>query len=316
MRVLILGAGGIGGYFGGRAAATGVDVSFLVRPTRAALLQRAGLRIRSPLGDLHLNPAILTSETLSAELNTPFDLVVLSCKAYDLGDAIATIAPAVSPGTAVLPLLNGLAHFPVLDQAFGAGRVLGGLAHISVVLAADGAIDHLSPAQVLRFGERDGTLSERCRRIDDLLRPAGLDLHLSTRIRQDLWDKFVFLTTLASMTCLMRGSVGEISRAEEGGELFTELLGECLAVARAAGHEPAPETQAMLGRVFADGDSALTASMLRDLESGGRIESRAITGDMLSRARAAGVPAPLLRAAYAHLQTYENRRAGRAVTAT
>ena len=146
MRVLILGAGGTGGYFGGRLFEAGCDVTFLVRPARAERLRTQGLVIKSPLGDARLAVPVIASDSLAAD----YDLVLLSCKAYDLADAVQTIAPAMQrPGVTLLPLLNGLAHFDVLDSAFGAQKVLGGLCHISATLNAAGEIEHLNPCSCL-----------------------------------------------------------------------------------------------------------------------------------------------------------------------
>ena len=153
MRILVLGAGGTGGYFGGRLAQAGVDVTFLVRPARAAQLDSEGLVIRSPLGDASFPVAHVTADALPAlAAEQPFDLVILSCKAYDLDSAIEAIAPAVSPRTTVLPILNGLRHYAALDARFGRDAVLGGLCFISATKAADGAVLHLAPAAKLTFG--------------------------------------------------------------------------------------------------------------------------------------------------------------------
>ncbi|RBD11056.1 oxidoreductase, partial [Xanthomonas oryzae pv. oryzae] len=144
MHILILGAGGTGGYFGGRLAQAGVDVTFLVREARAAQLQADGLRIRSPLGDAQLQVAHVTAQDLPALVaQRPFDLVILSCKAYDLDSAIDAIAQAVGEQTTVLPILNGLRHYAALDERFNAARVLGGLCFISATKGEHGEILHL-----------------------------------------------------------------------------------------------------------------------------------------------------------------------------
>jgi 2-dehydropantoate 2-reductase len=212
MRVLVLGAGGTGGYFGGRLAQSGADVTFLVRPARASQLAQGGLRIRSPLGDADLRVATVTADAVGElAARAPFDLALLSCKAYDLEDAIASVAPAVGPATCVLPILNGLRHYAALDARFGAGRVLGGLCFISVAKADDGGIAHLGKPASITFGERAGDAdSVRTAAFATLCADAGID-HLRTpRIEQALWTKFCFLAALAAGTCLMRASVGRI----------------------------------------------------------------------------------------------------------
>src|SRR3954468_6029865 len=166
MRILVVGAGAIGGYFGGRMLQHGADVTFLVRPKRAAELADAGLVIKSPLGDVTLkNPPTLQAGSLTEA----FDVVLLGCKAFDLEDAIKSLAPAVGPNTAIIPLLNGMRHLDTLDQQFGHERVLGGLCAIAVMLNEQREVIHLQPLQSLTFGERDGTMSGRVLAIAELM---------------------------------------------------------------------------------------------------------------------------------------------------
>ena len=312
MRILVLGAGGTGGYFGGRLAQAGVDVTFLVRPARAAQLDSEGLVIRSPLGDASFPVAHVTADALPAlAAEQPFDLVILSCKAYDLDSAIEAIAPAVSSRTTVLPILNGLRHYAALDARFGRDAVLGGLCFISATKAADGAVLHLAPAAKLTFGERDTPgNSARVLALAAACVQAGVDHVASDAIGQEQWVKYTFLTTLAAATCLMRADVGTIVATDDGAEIVRGLYAECLAVAEASG-EPIPEkAQAVALAATTQEGSALKASMLRDLEAGQQVEAEQIVGDMLVRARAAGQAAPLLAVAYAHLQAYQRQRAG------
>lgn len=311
MRILVLGAGGTGGYFGGRLAQAGVDVTFLVRPARAAQLAQGGLRIRSPLGDADLEVARATADGLPAlAAQAPFDLVLLSCKAYDLDSAMDAIAPAVGPGTAVLPILNGLRHFAALDARFGADRVVGGLCFISAAKGGDGEILHLGHPASITFGERAGDVdSARTRAFAALCAQAGIDHLCSPRIARELWSKYSFLAALAAGTCLVRASVGRIVAAEGGRELMDALHRECLAVATAEG-EPVPEAAVEKARAtLTQPGSPLQASMLRDLQAGHPIEGEHIVGDMLHRARAHGIDAPLLATAWVHLQAYEAGRA-------
>ena len=306
MRILVLGAGGTGGYFGGRLVEAGQDVTFLVRPARAARLAADGLAIRSPRGNAQLVVRSVTAEALTAA----YDLVVVSCKAYDLADAIATIAPAMGPQVSLLPLLNGLAHYDALDAAFGAERILGGLCHIAVTLDPAGAISHLNTTHSMTFGERAGGVSDRVNAIAAAVATANFEGRLSVNIMQDVWEKYAFLATLAGMTCLMRASVGVINRTDEGTAITLELLEECRSVAAAAGYAPRAKAWEDARRTVTDQAASLTASMLRDLEAGGRTEGDHILGDMLRRAKAAGLHTPVLRMAVAHLQAYEGRRLG------
>ena len=307
MRILILGAGGTGGYFGGRLVQSGADVTFLVRPARAADLARDGLRLRSPLGDADLPVATTTAADLPAlAASRPFDLVLLSCKAYDLDSSIAAIAPAVAAGADVLPILNGLLHYARLDERFGADRVIGGLCFISATKGPRGEILHLGKPASITFGERDGTAPRaRLHAFAEDCAKAGIEHLLSPDIAREQWIKYSFLTALAAGTCLMRAPIGRIV-AGEGGEAFmTALYAECTAVAAAAGQPIPPAAQDNALATLRQHGSDLKASMLRDLEAGQRVEGLQIVGDMQHRAQAAGVAAPLLATAWCHLQAYE-----------
>ncbi len=309
MRVLVLGAGGTGGYFGGRLAQGGADVTFLVRPARAALLRERGLRIRSPLGDADLQVATLTAgELADAAARQPFDLVLLSCKAYDLESALEPLVPAMEAGATLMPILNGLLHYNVLDARFGRERVLGGLCFISATLGGDGSIVHLGRPASITFGERDGGGSARVDGFAALCAQAGIDHRASTDIGQEQWIKFSFLAALAAGTCLMRASIGDIVAGEGGAAFMAALHEECLAVAAAEG-QPVPEKARTIARAsLVQEGSEVKASMLRDLEAGNRVEAAHIVGDMWHRARGHGQHAPLLHAAWLHLQAYQRPR--------
>jgi 2-dehydropantoate 2-reductase len=305
MRILVVGAGAIGGYFGGRMLQSGADVTFLVRPRRAAELADAGLVIKSPLGDITLkNPPTLQADRLKEK----FDLVLLSCKAFDLDDAMTSFAPAVGPDTAILPLLNGMRHLDLLDQRFGRERVLGGLCAIAVTLNERREVVHLQPMQSLTFGERDGAMSDRVRAIAKVMDKANFGAKTSDSITLEMWEKWVFLASLAAATCLMRASVGHILASPGGKDFILGMLDECSAVASAEGHAPrAPYLERIRGMLTAEG-SQMTASMFRDIKAGAPVEADHVIGDLIARADAAKVPAPKLRTAYTHLKAYEQQR--------
>lgn len=316
MRILVLGAGGTGGYFGGRLAQSGADVTFLVRPARAMQLEQHGLQIRSPLGDANIPVTHVVAEELKAlAIDKPFDLALLSCKAYDLDSSLDAIAPAVGPQTTVMPILNGLLHYAALDARFGRERVLGGLCFISAMKGFDGEVLHLGKPASITFGEREGDPdSARVRNFARLCEQAGLDHLASPDINQQLWIKYSFLTALAAGTCLMRASVGRIVAGEGGADFMRALYRECVNVAAAAG-EPIPEAaQTNSIGTLTQADSPVKASMLRDLEAGQQVEASHIVGDMLHRARSSGLDAPLLAAAWCHLQAYEAERMNAAVS--
>ena len=304
MRILVVGAGAIGGYFGGRLKAAGRDVTFLVRARRAAQLARTGLVIRSPAGEIELpSPPTIAAENLRA----PYDLILLSCKAYDLGSAIDSFAPAVGANTAILPLLNGMAHMDALSTRFGSQAVLGGQCLISTTLDAEGRILHLANPHYLSFGEQDGTKSPRAQAILAALSGAGFDTNLSTAIMQEMWEKWAFIATGAGITCLMRAAFGDIVTAGAV-DLTTQMYDECCAIAAANGHAP---SQAAIDRsltMFTAPGSTISASMLRDIERGAPIEADHVIGDLLRRGETAVGERAVLRIAYAHLKSYEARR--------
>jgi 2-dehydropantoate 2-reductase len=299
MRVLVLGAGGIGGFFGGRIAAAGVDVTFLVRPARAGQLARDGLIVISPLGDFQLPVKTVL------EVDRPFDLILLACKAFDLGSATASIAPAVGDSTIIVPLLNGLRHLSSLDGDFPSAHVLGGLCHIGVRLTPEGKIEHLNTLQHFSLGSRTPRQQPAAEAAHEVVARGGFSPVLSRSIMQDMWEKFVFLTAYAGITCLMRAPVGTIASSGFGTSIATELLEECVAVATAAGFAPRPHFVAESRNTLTDKQSKGTSSMLRDVLRGARTEHDHILGDMLTRASSLRVPTPVLRIADTALRTYE-----------
>jgi len=303
MRILVVGAGATGGYFGARLAEAGRDVTFLVRAGRADQLGRSGLEIKSPHGDLLLRPKLITA----AALDRPFDTVVLAVKAFALEEALADLAPAVGSETMIVPFLNGMRHMEALVDRFGERPVLGGVCVVATMLDPDGRIVQLGDMQELAYGERDGTMSERVRALDGQFQNAGFKAQASDSILLRMWEKWVLLATVGSVTCLMRGTVGEVEAAPGGTEFALALLAECIAVATAAGFTPRePFVKTAKGMITARG-SGFASSMFRDMGAGAPIEADQIVADLLSRARRHGVGTPLLAVANAHLAVYQNR---------
>jgi 2-dehydropantoate 2-reductase len=313
MRILVVGAGAIGGYFGARLAAAGRDVTFLVRPKRAEQLA-SGLFVRSPKGDVKIAaPKLVTEATLpplgipslTARSGEPFDLVLLSCKSYDLDSAMASFARAVAPATMVLPMLNGESHIDTLKKRFGAAAVLGGQCQISSTLDAQGHVIHLNEMQLLGFGELDGTRSARIEAVNENLSGAKFEAQLSTRILQDMWEKWMFIATLAGITCLMRAALGDIAAAG-GTDIALALFEECSAIAAKNGYAPHPVIGERVRKMLTAPGSTLTASMLRDVESHGKTEHEHVLGDLFARSQ--GTRAPVLEICLAHMRAYEARR--------
>ncbi|MGG5810746.1 2-dehydropantoate 2-reductase [Falsiroseomonas sp. CW058] len=303
MRMLVLGAGALGGYFGGRALERGMEVAFLVRPRRAAQLAADGLVVESPLGDIRRPVATL------AEAGPGFDVVLLSCKAYDLDGAIAAIRPAVEAGARVLPVLNGLAHMEALNAAFGPDRVWGGLAKCAATLTPAGVVRHLGDWRWLTFGEQDGRMDGRAAAFAAALGASpGLVAEAVPDIARRMWEKLVHLGTVAAGTVLLRASVGEIVRAGGQGFLLA-LLDRNAAIAAAHGHPMTDGFMAQYRALFSDASSTYTASMLRDLEGGGRTEADHILGWLADAARRAGVDPALHDLAHLHARAHDQRRA-------
>ena len=305
MRVLVVGAGAIGGYFGGRLLQAARDITFLVRPRRAAELASRGLVIKSPNGDVTLpNPPAVQADTLKEK----FDVVLLSCKAFDLDDAIKSFAPAVGSNTSIIPLLNGMLHLNALDEKFAYERVLGGLCAIAATLNEAREVVQLQPMQSLTFGERDGKMTDRIRAIAEVFAGGKFGSVASENILQEMWEKWVFLASLAASTSLMRSSVGNILAAPGGRDFLLGILDECSAIAKAGGYAPrAPFLERVTGMLTTEG-SQLTASMFRDIKAGAKVEADHVIGDLIVRGDAAKIPVPKLRTAYTHLKVYEKER--------
>jgi len=286
------------------------DVTFLLREKRAELVKRTGLVVNSPKGGFTVPVKVVTKGSEGG----PYDVVIVACKGYDLPSAMDAIAPAVGANTTIVPILNGHIHFATLDARFGKARVAGGLARISGMLGPNGEILH-SGASGVSFGEREG--GERDGKparaslvaLDAACKKSGIDGGLNTNINQDLWDKWVMLGSIASMCSAMRGTVGDMMEADDGAAIMSEILDECCKVAAAEGYPISDKVATGLRTGLTQKGGKNVASILGDIEKHGAVEGPQIVGDMLARARKHGIAAPNLRFAYAHLQTYEARRA-------
>jgi len=302
MRILIIGAGAVGGYYGARLAAAGRDVTFLVRESRAAQLRAVGLQVISPHGDLSLTPKLL----LAAAIKEPFDLIILSTKAYSLDAAIDDFAPAVGPQTMILPLLNGMKHLDKLVARFGEGPVLGGSTTIVADVDSDGRIHQMELLHNFNFGERDKSVTPRIQAVAATLANAGFDDKLCPDILAVMWQKWTMLSAMGAITCLLRGSIGAVAAAPGGTETALRIVAECAAIADANGYAPPPPFLEMVSTRLTKPGSPLTASMYRDLHKGARVEADHILGDLLARGHAHGVVTPLLQAAYVQLSIYSS----------
>ena len=300
MKTLFVGAGATGGYFGGLLASAGKDVTFLVRPGRAAVLEKRGLRIRDVDAETVVRPRLVTV------VDGPYDLVVLAVKSYALEQALIDLAPAVGPRTVVVPLLNGMRHIDELTGAFGPERAWGGVCMVNATLDADGDVVKSGGMHRIGFGPLDGVEDDRLPEVTYALSGPEFDSNPSLTIRQDMWDKWVFLASLGAATTLLRGSVGAINAVPGGPDVTARIAAEALAIASAAGHPARPGAVELLRSALASTEPA-TSSMYRDLVGGHPVEADAILGDFLA---AGEVEAPMLTAAYAGLCIYAAGRAG------
>jgi 2-dehydropantoate 2-reductase len=303
MRILIVGAGSTGGYYGGRLAQAGRDVTFLVRPARARHLQENGLQIVSPHGDVTLAPKLVTAGNIAG----PFDAVLLTVKAFALDAALGDLAPAVGPETMILPVLNGMKHVDTITERFGAHAIAGCVAKIATLVDGQGRIVQLTKLQDIAYGEMNGELSARIEQLDQDLQDVCFDARLSRTIEQEMWEKWILLAAVGGIAGLMRGNMGEVEAAPGGKDFILAFLDEVIAVVAAAGHRPDDAFVAATRTALTQKGSTQTSSMYRDLLQGSPIEVDQIIGDLILRGRKLGVQTPLLAAAFTHLSVYQNR---------
>jgi 2-dehydropantoate 2-reductase len=305
LKILVLGAGGTGGYFGGRLHEGGANVTFLVRERRHAQIARDGLRIEAPAASVTL----AVNTVLASDIKAEFDIIILACKAYDLESSIAAISPAIHETTCVVPLLNGIAHIDRLDEAFGKARVMGGSCQIAATLTSDGVVKSMAPVHSIVWGARESGQTAAANALGEAFAKTIVDWRISENIMLDMWEKVAFLSTLAGMTCLMRANVGEILATPDGKLLMRQYSDCAIKIAQLEGYAPRPEVLARFDSVLNSSGSTLTASMLRDLEAGNDVEADHIVGYMLNKAREHGLDDSIINVAYTHLKAYQNRRA-------
>ncbi len=305
MRTLFVGAGATGGYFGGRLAATGRDVTFLVRPARAAVLAGRGLRIHSPAGE-----SVIPVRTVTADaVDGPYDLIVAAVKSYGLAAAIADLKPAVGPDTVIVPLLNGMRHIDALIAEFGPRRVYGGVCMIAATLTDEGDIRQLTGMHRLVYGPLDGGPDPRLAAVTEALSGAEFDSEATTTITQQMWEKWLFLASLGVVTTLMRSPVGDVLAAPGGTAFAERVVAEAIAIVTAAGHPPRESALTSLrGSITNARTVPTTSSMYRDMRAGLPVEADAIVGDLVAHAQRLGVDAPLYAAAYTNLSVYASNR--------
>jgi 2-dehydropantoate 2-reductase len=305
LRILIVGAGSTGGFFGALLAKAGRDVTFLVREQRANHLREHGLHVTSPSGDVEICPQLLTA----SQTTESFDIVLVAVKAYALKAALEDMAGAVGPDTIILPLLNGMQHMEMISERFGADRLLGCLCKVATSLDDQGRIVQQGTFCDMAYGELDGSDSERLKQVHAFFDGVGFSAKTSPNILRLMWEKWTLLASMGSINCLMRGSIGQVVAAPGGLEFANRVIDEVVAIVRAVGEQPSEDFLTEARRILTLKDSPQTSSMYRDLVAGRSIEANQIIGDLLARGAAVRVPSPTLSLVYANLVVYEHRPA-------
>ncbi|WP_315310209.1 ketopantoate reductase family protein [Pantoea vagans] len=304
MRILMAGAGATGGYFGARLAQAGQDVTFLVRERRYQQLQNNGLVLQTPQGTETLQPQLTQASTLTGH----YDLIIVTVKSFALEQVMADIAPAVGPDTLIMPILNGMRHIATLQQRFGEDKVIGGLCKINATLGEQGEVIQMTPLHQIFYGALDGNNDERLQRVDAALRDCQVDTLFSDNIMDELWEKWLLLSTLGAVCCLARGDTRQILTSRGGEALLQGIFTEILSVITAEGYQPRPAVTARIFELLNNPATPMTSSMYRDLTQGYDIEADQIIGDLLLRAKRNGLATPLLNAVDVNLQVYLQQR--------
>ena len=303
MKILIVGAGGIGGFFGAKLQQAGADITYLLREKRQKLIQQQGLMIETPKGSFTIQPKTV----LADQLEPVYDLIILACKAFDLDDSLKSIAKASTRGV-ILPFLNGLTHLNSLDRMFGKDRVMGGVAHIAATISESGSVKQLTELSSLTIGPRTPEQEALSKAFFELCNKADFDSFYKENIEQALWDKWVFLASLAGMTTACRGSIGDIAATPDGKDLSKRMFAECCAIAASCGYPISEGTHSNSQAILTKEGSPFTASMLRDLLAGKRDEHQHILGDLIAFANQQSIDCPLLKIAYTHMAVESNNR--------
>ncbi|MEB5705545.1 ketopantoate reductase family protein [Pantoea anthophila] len=304
MRILMAGAGATGGYFGARLAQAGQDVTFLVRERRFQQLQTNGLVLQTPQGTEKLEPQLIQARSLSDH----YDLIIITVKSFALEQLMEDIAPAVGPDTLIMPILNGMRHIATLQQRFGDDKVIGGLCKINATLGDSGEVIQMTPLHQLYYGALDGNNDARLQRVDAALRTSQVDNRFSDNIMDELWEKWLLLSTLGAVCCLARGDTQQILTTRGGEALLQGIFSEILAVISAEGYQPRPAVTARIFELLNNPETPMTSSMYRDLTQGFDFEADQVIGDLLLRAKRKGLMTPLLNAVDVNLQVYLQQR--------
>ena len=301
MRIAVMAAGGVGGYFGARMAAAGHEVYFIARGAHLDAIRKNGLKVESTLGNLHLKDAKVTDDP--AEVG-PVDIVLFAVKLWDTEKAAALAKPLIGPETRLITLQNGVDSVERIAPILGADHVVGGIAYLATVISAPGVISHTSPFAAMQCGRIDAKPDARLAAFADAAKAASVDIKISDRINRDRWEKFVFLVALSGMTSAARSTLGPVMADDETRAFYRTLMAETLAVGRAQG-VPLSEDYIEERMKFSEAaPKGLKASMYHDLERGNRLELDWLAGTVVALARKTGVPVPANEAVYTLLKLH------------
>ena len=290
MKILVLGAGAVGGYFGGRMAEAGMDVTFLVREKRQKKLEKSGLIIKSPKGDFVTSPNLVTIDNV----DSIYDVILFTNKAYDLDEILQSPFP-VKDGSIIIPLLNGYAHMEQLRNKFPNARLFGGIAHIFSTLNDEGEIHHFNDIHSLTFGHLSKADETDGRRFFDSCSSANFSIKYSDDIIVDLWHKWVLITTVAGATTLFNANIGEIASTEHGIAFITDLHDECITIAKSEKIQVNDDDLAQQRRFLSDKKSTWSSSMRRDMVNKSKIECAHIFLELINIADKNNVECPFLK---------------------
>jgi 2-dehydropantoate 2-reductase len=303
MKIAVMGAGAIGGYFGGRLAKAGFDVSFIARGAHLDVIRKNGLKVLSPLGDFTIHPATVTDDP--AEVG-PVDVILFMVKNYDTLRAAEQIRPLVGPDTAIIPFQNGVEARAMLSNVLGARHVLGGVAFIPASIQEPGVIKHNAELAKLVFGEFDKQITPRALSFLDALEKAGVTGEIPADISMVLWSKLMFLTSMSAINCITRQPVGLVQSDGETIALYMDAMREVAAVAVAHGvslGEEAIADNMALAKSFPPNNKT---SMFQDLEAGQRLEIDYLSGAVVRLGREKGIETPIHRTAWVAIKPWIN----------
>ena len=304
MKILVVGAGAIGGYFGGRLAEKGEDVTFLVRENRKKQLAKTGLKINSANGDFEISPRLL----IAGESEEKFDVVMVSTKSYQLTAAIDDIRLHLKEEGIILPLLNGISHMDLLIEAFGEDRVIGGLCFIESTLNENGVIVQTSPIHQLVYGERTGERTPRIKVLKAIFEDTKADFVLSNDINQDMWHKYLFITAMSGLTSLMGSPIGPIRNLESGQRVILDFLNEISDIMKKINAPIKDDIANIQYKRINEMNEGMKSSMQRDMEKSMPIEAEHLQGYLLEKAKENNLSVPILDTIYTKLVLYEKLR--------